>query len=236
MKNPAPYRYDIVGSFLRTAAIHEARARFESGAISAEELAQVEDAEIRGLVQKEETVGLKAVTDGEYRRSFWHMDFLWGLTGAQKVKSEHFSVAFKGFQPKAETVRIVDKLDFPDDHPFLKHFRFLQSVTAPGVQPKQCIPSPSMLHLICCVREPNYQPIERYRDEQVLLDLQYSEDSRAQVDLNCVMNELGEIIELQGTGEGRAFTLTEQQELVRLCAKGNRELLKIQKEALGGAL
>ena len=73
-------------------------------------------------------------------------------------------------------------------------------------------------------------------DEQALLDLRYSEDSRAQVDLNCVMNELGEIIELQGTGEGRAFTLTEQQELVRLCAKGNRELLKIQKEALGGAL
>ena len=73
-------------------------------------------------------------------------------------------------------------------------------------------------------------------DEQALLDLQYSEDSRAQVDLNCVMNELGEIIELQGTGEGRAFTLTEQQELVRLCAKGNRELLKIQKVARGGAL
>ena len=73
-------------------------------------------------------------------------------------------------------------------------------------------------------------------DEQALLDLQYSEDSRAQVDLNCVMNELGEIIELQGTGEGRAFTLAEQQELVRLCAKGNRELLKIQKEALGGTL
>ena len=67
-------------------------------------------------------------------------------------------------------------------------------------------------------------------DEQPMLDLQYSEDSRAQVDLNCVM------IELQGTGEGRAFTLNEQQELVRLCAKGNRELLKIQKEALGGKL
>ena len=73
-------------------------------------------------------------------------------------------------------------------------------------------------------------------DEEAMLDLQYSEDSRAQVDLNCVMNELGEIIELQGTGEGHAFTLNEQQELVRLCAKGNRELLKIQKEALGGKL
>ena len=73
-------------------------------------------------------------------------------------------------------------------------------------------------------------------DDTALLDLQYSEDSRAQVDLNCVMNELGEIIELQGTGEGRSFTLAEQQELVRLCAKGNRELLAIQKEILGGKL
>ena len=71
-------------------------------------------------------------------------------------------------------------------------------------------------------------------DDTAILDLQYSEDSRAQVDLNCVMNERGEIIELQGTGEGRAFTLNEQQELVRLCAKGNKELLKIQKEILEG--
>ena len=71
-------------------------------------------------------------------------------------------------------------------------------------------------------------------DDVALLDLQYSEDSRAQVDLNCIMNELGEIIELQGTGEGRAFTLAEQQELVRLCAKGNAELVKLQKEILEG--
>ena len=59
-----------------------------------------------------------------------------------------------------------------------------------------------------------------------LLDLPYAEDSRAQVDLNCVMNEKGELIELQGTGEGRSFTLSEQQELVRLCAKGIGELLE----------
>lgn len=71
-------------------------------------------------------------------------------------------------------------------------------------------------------------------DEVPMLDLQYSEDSRAQVDLNCVMDETGCIIELQGTGEGRAFTPEEQQELVRLCAKGNRELLELQKQALGG--
>ena len=71
-------------------------------------------------------------------------------------------------------------------------------------------------------------------DDTAMLDLQYYEDSSAQVDLNCVMNELGEIIELQGTGEGRAFTLAEQQELVRLCAKGNKELLVIQKKVLEG--
>ena len=71
-------------------------------------------------------------------------------------------------------------------------------------------------------------------DDTAMLDLQYYEDSRAQVDLSCVMNERGEIIELQGTGEGRAFTMEEQQELVRLCAKGNKELLKIQKEILEG--
>ena len=71
-------------------------------------------------------------------------------------------------------------------------------------------------------------------DDTPCCDLCYVEDSSAQVDMNLVMNEQGEFIELQGTGEGRAFTLTEQQELVALCAKGNKELLKIQKEILGG--
>ena len=70
--------------------------------------------------------------------------------------------------------------------------------------------------------------------ETPLLDLCYEEDSRAEVDLNCVMDDQLSIIELQGTGEGRAFTMEEQQELVRLCAKGNRELIALQKEILGG--
>ena len=73
-------------------------------------------------------------------------------------------------------------------------------------------------------------------DDTAVLDLPYAEDSRAQVDLNCIMNELGEIIEIQGTGEGRAFTVAEQQELVTLCAKGNRELIARQKEIVGDIL
>ncbi|MCI2058224.1 MAG: ribonuclease PH [Oscillibacter sp.] len=71
---------------------------------------------------------------------------------------------------------------------------------------------------------------------ELMLDLRYSEDSRAEVDFNCVMDEAGELIELQGTGEGRAFTVGEQQGLVRLCAKGNRELIALQKKILGGRL
>ena len=73
-------------------------------------------------------------------------------------------------------------------------------------------------------------------DEQALLDLQYSEDSRAQVDLNCMMTEQGQLIEIQGTGEGRPFTVAEQQALVALCAKGCGELLTKQKEILGEIL
>ena len=170
MSKSAPYKYDIVGSFLRTPEIKEARAAYEAGNLSADELEKAEDANITRLVSAEKAAGLKAVTDGEYRRAFWHLDFLWGLEGVAKVKAEHFSVAFKGFQPKAETLKIVGKIDFPENHPFIRHFRFLKSV-AGDADAKQCIPSPSMLHLICCVREPNYQPIAIYKDnEQQLFD------------------------------------------------------------------
>jgi len=71
-------------------------------------------------------------------------------------------------------------------------------------------------------------------DDELLLDLRYHEDSRAMVDLNCIMTDTGEIVELQGTGEGRSYTVDEQQALVRLCAKGNRELIALQRKILGG--
>ena len=71
-------------------------------------------------------------------------------------------------------------------------------------------------------------------EDELLLDLQYHEDSRAMVDLNCIMTDTGEIVELQGTGEGRTYTVDEQQALVRLCAKGNKELIALQRKILGG--
>ena len=162
----APYKYDIVGSFLRDKEIKQAREEFALGKITLQQLEEVENKSIENLVNEEKTAGLKAVTDGEFRRAFWHLDFLWDLKGVEKVAVEHFSIAFKGHQPKSQTLEIVDKIDFPEDHPFLKHFKFMQRVSG-ETEVKQCIPSPSMLHLICCIREENYQPIERYQDDDV---------------------------------------------------------------------
>ena len=156
----APYRYDIVGSFLRKQELKQARAQYAAGVITAEALKEVEDRCIRSLVEGEKAVGLKAVTDGEYRRAFWHLDFLWNLLGVEKVEVEHFSIAFQGHQPKSQTLKIVDQIDFPADHPFLNHFHFLKELAGDAAA-KQCIPSPSMLHLICCVREEHYEPIAR---------------------------------------------------------------------------
>ena len=165
--NP-PYRADIVGSFLRPAAVKKARAQFTAGTLSREALTAVENDAIRDLVAKEKAVGLVAVTDGEFRRHMWHLDFLAELTGLRHVKAESWSVEFKGHQPNAETVVIADKIAFPENHSFLAGFDFLKDAAA-GAPVKQTIPSPSMLHLICCVRCTNYTPIERYRDNEALL-------------------------------------------------------------------
>ena len=73
-------------------------------------------------------------------------------------------------------------------------------------------------------------------DDVPLLDLCYEEDSNAQVDLNCIMTEQGELVEIQGTGEGRPFTIVEQRALVELCAKGCRELIRKEKDILGEVL
>lgn len=164
----APFRYDIVGSFLRPQILKQARTQFADGKINREQLKAVENDCIKTLVNKEKSLGLKAVTDGEFRRSFWHLDFLAALSGITKVSAKAWSVAFKDKQPKAETIKITDKIDFPDNHPFISHFKFLQSLSDDAHIAKLTIPSPSMLHLIACVRAENYKPIDTYIDDNDL--------------------------------------------------------------------
>ena len=163
----APFRLDHVGSFLRPERLKEARAKFNDGEITAEELERVENEEIIALIEKEKELGLKSVTDGEFRRAFWHLDFLENLDGVELVEVDHFSIQFKDKDVKPKTLRIVGKVDFSENHPFVKHFKFLKEHA--GETPvKLTIPSPSMLHLITQVREKNYVPIERYKDNEAL--------------------------------------------------------------------
>ena len=163
----APFRLDHVGSFLRPERLKEARAKFNDGEITAEELERVENEEIIALIEKEKELGLKSVTDGEFRRAFWHLDFLENLDGVELVEVDHFSIQFKDKNVKPKTLRIVGKVDFSENHPFVKHFKFLKE-HAGDTPVKLTIPSPSMLHLITQVREKNYVPIERYKDNEAL--------------------------------------------------------------------
>ena len=163
----APFRLDHVGSFLRPERLKEARAKFNAGEITAKELKRVENEEIIALIEKEKELGLKSVTDGEFRRAFWHLDFLENLDGVELVEADHFSVQFKDKDVKPKTLRIVGKVDFSENHPFVKHFKFLKQ-HAGDTPVKLTIPSPSMLHLITQVREKNYVPIERYKNNEAL--------------------------------------------------------------------
>ncbi len=141
-----PFRADHVGSLLRPASIVEARKKFyDEQSINAAELKAAEDAAIPDLIKMQEEVGLKAVTDGEARRSFWHYDFMGMLTGLDlDERDPEGGVQFAGVKLRPIFPTITQKLDFPADHPMLDHFRFVKDHTS--VVPKISIPGPSCCH------------------------------------------------------------------------------------------
>lgn len=139
-----PYRYDVVGSLLRTQTLKDAHAKFKAGQITAAELQQVQHNETRKIVAKQVDLGLKDITDGEFNRSWWHLDFLWGLTGVDKY-DYHKSYKFHGSKTRTDNAELSGKVAFNPDHPFFESFQFLQSITPDGISPKQTIPSPTML-------------------------------------------------------------------------------------------
>jgi 5-methyltetrahydropteroyltriglutamate--homocysteine methyltransferase len=136
-----PFRADHVGSLLRPAPLKEARAKRERGEIDAAALKAFEDREIEKAVRKQEEVGLKLATDGEFRRTWWHFDFFRGLKGVEMIAAP--PIKFKGVETKAEAVKIVGKVDFAG-HPHIEHFKFLKAHC--NVTPKMTIPAPSTFH------------------------------------------------------------------------------------------
>jgi 5-methyltetrahydropteroyltriglutamate--homocysteine methyltransferase len=185
-----PFRADHVGSLLRPAALKEARSRREANEISASELAAIEDREIEAVIRKQEAIGLKAVTDGEFRRAFWQIDFLERLDGVESYAGER-KVKFQGPQPKAVLLRVKGKLGTFSGHPMIDHFRFVKAHTK--VTPKMTIPSPSSLHFRYGrqgVSEAIYPAMEDfYRD----LGLTYRQAVRAFADTGCRYLQLDEV-------------------------------------------
>src|SRR5450755_4597390 len=141
-RSKPPFRADMVGSLLRTAPIKQARAQREKGTITPAQLKEVEDREIEKIIKKQEEIGLKLVTDGEFRRAWWHFDFFSMLDGVELYELDH-GIEFQGVQTKMQSVRVKGKIGF-SNHPMLEHFKFLKAHTK-GM-PKMTIPSPGVMH------------------------------------------------------------------------------------------
>ena len=142
LRTKPPFRADHVGSLLRPAALKEARTKFARGEIDAAALKAVEDREIARVIRKQEEVGLHAITDGEFRRSWWHLDFLWGLDGVEKYVMDS-GVAFAAVTTRNEGVKVTGKIGF-SGHPMIEHFKFVAAHTKRT--PKITIPAPSALY------------------------------------------------------------------------------------------
>ena len=189
----APYRADHVGSLLRPESVKKARkAHFEDGSMTADALRAVEDEAIAEIVRHQERVGLRAVTDGEFRRRFWHYDFIEALTGfAMEERADEEGIVMVGVQVPRIHPMITGKVDFPDDHPMLDHFRYVASVTK--VQPKISIPGPSCCHFRTAPKD--IAPAE-YRDLEVLfgdLAKTYAKAVQAFYDAGCRYLQMDDI-------------------------------------------
>jgi 5-methyltetrahydropteroyltriglutamate--homocysteine methyltransferase len=141
-RNKPPFRADHVGSLLRTAALKDVRDRHVRGEATDTELKEVEDREIRGIIRRQQDAGLKGVSDGEFRRAYWHFDFLEQLDGVTSASGDS-GMNFKGGIGVPKTLRITGKVGFTA-HPMVEHFRFVKDNTSQTA--KMTIPGPSMLH------------------------------------------------------------------------------------------
>src|SRR3954453_4993708 len=188
-RTKAPFRADHVGSLLRPASLKQAREKHAKGEISAADLKAVEDREIERVIKKQEEVGLQAVTDGEFRRSWWHLDFLWGLDGAER-HSMDTGIAFAAVTTRNEGVQVTGKLGF-SGHPMIEHFKFVAGHTRR--MPKMTIPAPSAIY-----GSPTRTPINKtvYPErEQFFADLgqAFRKAVRAFGDAGCRYLQLDEV-------------------------------------------
>lgn len=144
MSKNTPFRYDYVGSFLRPETLKRARRDFEEGKISKEELTKVEDDAILDLVEKQKKAGYHVITDGEFRRATWHLDFMWGFNGVGHEPTKT-GLPFHGEAAMIDDTYLTGKI-FVDQHPFVEHFKFVKALEDENTVAKQTIPSPGQFY------------------------------------------------------------------------------------------
>jgi 5-methyltetrahydropteroyltriglutamate--homocysteine methyltransferase len=184
-----PFRADHVGSLLRPAALKAARERRAKGEISAAELKAVEDREIKDVIKKQEAAGLQSISDGEFRRSWWHLDFLWGLDGVERHVMDT-GIAFAAVTTRNEGVKVTGKIGF-SSHPMIEHFKFLKANTART--PKMTIPAPSALYgrpVGTPIDKSVYPTLDKFFDD---LGQAYKKAVRAFADAGCRYLQLDEV-------------------------------------------
>lgn len=189
LKQPlSPFKADIVGSFLRSERIKSIREKFQNEKVSQEELKQVEDEEILKLVEKQKQVGLQGITDGEFRRSWWHYDFMENLLGAEGRPGPKYQ--FQGIETRGYIVEITDKIAYNPNHPFFDHFRFLHSAVGENHVAKQTIPSPNMFLQENIRNTPVYDSLEELGKD---LSEAYRLTIRKFYDLGCRYLQLDDV-------------------------------------------
>ena len=137
-----PFRYDFVGSFLRPEYLKKARADYEAGTINAEELKKTEDKAITELVAKQKEAGYHVITDGEFRRATWHLDFMWAFDGVGHSKTET-GLPFHGEAAMIDDTYVTGKISYKKNHPFVEHFKFVKALEDENTVAKLTIPAPA---------------------------------------------------------------------------------------------
>ena len=138
-----PFRYDFVGSFLRPEKLKEAKKNFEEGKITQDELDKITDECVSEVVAKQKAAGFHAITDGEFRRKFWHLDFMWGFEGVEHEK-DGGGVQFNGEVADLEATYLVGKVK-AKPHPFVEYFKFLKQFEDENTVAKYTIPAPAQM-------------------------------------------------------------------------------------------
>ena len=165
-----PFRYDFVGSFLRPEKLKEAKKNFEEGKITQNELNQITDDCVRDVVAKQKAAGFHDITDGEFRRKFWHLDFMWGFEGVAHEK-EGGGVQFNGEVADLEATYLVGKVK-AKAHPFVEYFKFLKQFEDGNTVAKYTIPAPAQMYQQMIVPQNIEQTRKFYAsDDELIQDI-----------------------------------------------------------------